>query len=235
MLPEALEHALTSPWKLFFICMFTGFPVPFPEDIIVMTVGTLVAAGHIEFWEAALACGAGMFIRDLNAFLVAHRFSDWLMKQDRVRAFVGEKNIERWSKIFERNGWLGIFLVRFAVGTRVKLLFVAAALGVRRRTFIIADLVGMCIVAPLLLWLGYRFGEPLIQGVKRAMAYSGPIVTVALIAVGLWAYFRWRSSRVVESVEPAEALAPTDPLPPTHAQATAGPQPTGDAEATEGR
>lgn len=210
MLPEALEHALTSPWKLFFICMFTGFPVPFPEDIIVMTVGTLVASGHIEFWEAALACGAGMFIRDLNAFLVAHRFSDWLMKQDRVRAFVGEKNIERWSHIFERNGGLGIFLVRFAVGTRVKLLFIAAALGVRRRTFIIADLLGMCIVAPLLLWLGYRFGEPLIQGVKQAMAYSGPIVTIALIAVGLWVYLRWRRVRAADAAAAGDAANDDD-------------------------
>ncbi len=202
MLPEFLEQALTSPWKLFFICMFTGFPVPFPEDIIVMTVGTLVAAGQIEFHEALIACSAGMFMRDLNAFLVAHTFSDWLIKQERVRAFVGEKTIERWTGIFERYGGLGIFLVRFAVGTRVKLLFIAATLGVKRRTFIIADLLGMVFVAPLLLWLGYRFGEPLIAGMKTAMAYSGPIITVLLLILLAFAVRRWRARPAANVVQP---------------------------------
>lgn len=202
MLPEVIEHALTSPWKLFFICMFTGFPVPFPEDIIVMTVGTLVAAGQIDFASAVIACGAGMFVRDLNAFLVATALSDWLLKQKRIRSFVGEKNIERWSKIFERHGGLGIFLVRFAVGTRVKLLFIAAAFGVRRRTFIIADLIGMCFAAPLLLWLGYRFGPPLIAGMKQAMAYSGPIVTALLLLIVLFIYLRWRRTVVPDEPTP---------------------------------
>ena len=178
-MPDFLEHALTSPWKLFFICMFTGFPVPFPEDIIVMSVGALVVAtGQMDFATAAFVCGAGMFVRDLNAFLFARRFSHWLLTKPKVRGFVGEKNILRWSRLFATRGALGIFLVRFAVGTRVKLLFIAAALGVRRRTFIIADIAGMCIVSPLLVWLGYRFGQPMIDGVTRAMAYSGPIITL---------------------------------------------------------
>jgi membrane protein DedA with SNARE-associated domain len=202
LVPDFVIEALTSYPTLFILCVFVGFPVPFPEDILVMTAGTLVAEGKLEFWKAALTCGAGMFIRDLNSFLVARRFSSWLIKKPRVRRFVGERNIERWSHLFETRGGLGIFLVRFAVGTRVKLFFVAAAFGVRTRTFIIADLLGMCIVSPLLLWLGYKFGQPIVDGLTRALAFSGPIVSLVLIAAFVLLMLRWRR----KSIDP-------DPLP----------------------
>lgn len=201
MLSEFFTHAqgfvldaLTSYHKLFVICIFVGFPVPFPEDIIVMTVGTLVAAGELDPIPATLACGAGMFVRDLNAFLFARRFSHWMLNKPRVRRLIGEKNILRWSRLFATRGALGIFMVRFAVGTRVKLFFIAAALGVRVRTFVIFDLLGMCIVAPLLVWLGYRFGQPMIDGVERAMAYSGPLITAVVLVLFAVVMVRWRRS-----------------------------------------
>lgn len=203
MLPEIIVEALSSYHTLFVICIFVGFPIPFPEDILVMTAGTLVASGELEFVPTAIACGCGMFLRDLNAFLFARRFSYWLLNQPRVRAFVGEKNILRWSRIFVRRGGLGIFLVRFAVGTRVKLLFIAAALGVSRRTFVIFDILGMFFVSPILVWLGYRFGQPLIDGLTRAMAYSGPIISVALVAGVAWVVMRWHRRRSEDSSDVA--------------------------------
>ncbi|MFT6396334.1 MAG: membrane protein DedA with SNARE-associated domain [Bradymonadia bacterium] len=172
-------EALSSYPTLFALCIFVGFPVPFPEDIIVMTAGTNVASGQLQFLPTALACGAGMYIRDINAFLVAHHYRDVLVENQHVRKFLGEKTIRRWERVFGRYGALGIFLIRFAIGSRVKLLFIAAALGVRRRTFFIFDFLGMLVVSPLLVWLGYRFGDPVIEGVTSA----GPWFTATIIAV----------------------------------------------------
>ncbi len=176
---ELVLEALSSYPTLFALCIFVGFPVPFPEDIIVMTAGTRVASEDLSFLPTALACGAGMYIRDMNAFLVAHHYRDVLVENQRVRRFLGEKTIRRWERVFGRYGALGIFIIRFAVGSRVKLLFIAAALGVRRRTFFLYDFLGMLIVSPLLVWLGFRFGDPVIDGVKAA----GPWFTATIIAV----------------------------------------------------
>jgi len=207
-LPHFLTDWLSSYVTLFLLCAICGFPIPFPEDVVVMTVGTLVAEGKLSFWKAAVACGAGMFVRDLNAFLVARALSHWLVEQPRLRAFVGEKNIERWTHIFERRGGVGIFLVRFAVGSRVKLFFIAAALGVGVRTFIVADVLGMFIVTPLLLWLGYAFGQPLIDGLVRAMAYAGPLLTVALLVAAFLVFRMWRSHQA--AARAADTTADTD-------------------------
>ena len=186
-------EALSSYPTLFALCIFVGFPIPFPEDIIVMTAGTQIGEGHLHFVPTVLVCGLGMYIRDVNAFMVAHHYRDVLVQNRRVRKFLGEKTIQRWERIFDKYGGLGIFLIRFAVGTRVKLLFVAAALGVRRRTFLLFDFLGMLIVAPLLVWLGHRFGDPVIEGVKTA----GPFVTgaIATTLIGLlWLHWRRRKA-----------------------------------------
>ncbi|MCB9506355.1 MAG: VTT domain-containing protein [Myxococcales bacterium] len=192
ILPPYISEWLSSYPTLFLLCVICGFPVPFPEDIIVMTVGTLVARGELEFGPTALVCGSAMFIRDLNAFLFAKTFSHWLVERPRVRAMLGERNIERWSHIFEKRGGAGVFFVRFAVGTRVKLLFIAAALGVPTRTFVIADILGMVIVTPLLLWLGASFGEPLINGIVHAIRISGPFVTLAIVVAVALVYRAWK-------------------------------------------
>ena len=71
MLPEFVTDALSSYPTLFFICLICSFPIPFPEDIVVITVGTLVAEGELEFWPAVIVCGTAMFLRDINAFLFA--------------------------------------------------------------------------------------------------------------------------------------------------------------------
>lgn len=172
-------EALSSYPTLFALCIFVGFPVPFPEDIIVMTAGTNVAQGNLNFLPTAIACGAGMYIRDMNAFLVAHHYRDVLVENQHVRKFLGEKTIRRWERVFGRYGALGIFMIRFAIGSRVKLLFIAAALGVRRRTFFLFDFLGMLVVAPLLVWLGFRFGDPVIDAVTSA----GPWLTATIFAV----------------------------------------------------
>jgi membrane protein DedA with SNARE-associated domain len=179
VLQEIVISALSSYPTLFALCIFIGFPIPFPEDIIVMTAGTQVGEGALRFLPTTLACGFGMYIRDVNAFMVAHRYREVLIKNPRVLKFLGERTIRRWERVFDKYGGLGIFMIRFAVGTRVKLLFIAAALGVRRRTFLLFDFLGMLVVAPLLVWLGIRFGDPLIEGVKKA----GPVLTASLLAV----------------------------------------------------
>jgi len=202
VLPEFVTDALSSYPTLFFICLICSFPIPFPEDIVVITVGTLVAEGELEFWPAVIVCGTAMFLRDINAFLFARRFSQWILDKPKVRAFVGEKNIERWSRIFERNGALGIFLVRFAVGSRVKLLFLAASMGVRRRTMMVADFLGMCIVAPLLVWIGYRYGTPAIDAMTTALVTFGPLLSLAFLGLLVWFGWRlWRRRRVHPSGE----------------------------------
>ena len=197
MLQEIVTEALSSYPTLFALCIFVGFPVPFPEDIIVMTAGTNVGEGTLKFVPTAIACGLGMYIRDVNAFMFAHHYRDVLIGNRRVRNFLGERTIRRWEVIFDRYGGLGIFLIRFAVGTRVKLLFIAAALGVKRRTFLLYDFLGMLIVAPLLVWLGLRFGEPVIDAVKTA----GPVFTgilVAAIILLLWLHWRRRRAEAAE-------------------------------------
>jgi len=196
VLQEIIMEALSSYPTLFALCIFIGFPVPFPEDIVVMTAGTQVGEGSLRFVPTAIACGLGMYIRDVNAFMVAHHYRDVLVKNRRVRKFLGERTIQRWERIFDKYGALGIFLIRFAVGTRVKLLFIAAALGVRRRTFLLYDFLGMLIVAPLLVWLGLRFGNPVIEGVKRA----GPIFTAAVaVAIAALLWFQWRRRKAEDA------------------------------------
>ncbi len=196
-MPDLIVTWLSSYPTLFVVCVLCGLLVPFPEDIVVMTVGTLVADDVLKFGPAALITGAGMFLRDLIAFVVWRKFGLWLLGRPRVVRFFGASSLLRWRRWFARRGAFGIFLVRFAVGFRVKLFAIAATMGVRTRTFVIMDLLGMVIVAPLLVYLGFRFGDPAVESFRRIIKVCGP-TTTALIAVLIVALIIWRR-RVLRS------------------------------------
>lgn len=204
---------------LFMCCVFCGLLVPFPEDVIVILAGTRVAAGDLAFGPAALVTGVGMLLRDLIAFTLAKRFSTYLLAKPRVMHFLGRRNVERWERIFAKNGGWGIFLIRFAVGTRVKLLVIAAMLGVRKRTMAVADALGMVIVAPLLLWIGSHYGPDILDGLRRFVKTLG-LAGTGLLAAFVVAFVVWRNRRVREEDAAEAALAGTAPTGSPPAQST---------------
>ena len=200
-----LEWALAgiaSYKNLFWLCVITGLAIPLPEDLVVMSAGILLADGTLEWWRTVLAVALGMWIRDLLAYGIGRMAGDWVFTQWWWRKLFPPRKIARTQEWFHKYGVLAIVGGRMLVGMRVPVFLVAGSMRVGFRRFAWIDGVGVLVTAPILLWLGYAFVEPMLEGVRWAMRRTNSTMSgLALVALIV---FVWRRMHLA-STEASEA------------------------------
>lgn len=202
--PELISRLSDAP-TLFGLLLITGIILPFPEDVIMMTAGVLVGRGELSWVEALAACSAGLTGRNLLSYAISLRFGRWLLSLPRVVRFVGPDRLARWFLRFERRAASASFIAAWLSGARVKLILVAGAMAVPARTFVLWNTLGSLMVAPVMVTLGYVFGEPLIEAFEEAFRAGGVVLTVvAVVAVVGWlAWRRWGRRTPVSATPPS--------------------------------
>ena len=195
-----LEWALTgiaSYTNLFWLCVITGLAIPLPEDLVVMSAGILLAEGSLEWSRTVLVVAFGMWIRDLLAYGIGRVGGDWVFTQWWGRRLFPPRKIARTQEWFHKYGVLAIVGGRMLISMRVPVFLVAGSMRVGFRRFAWIDGIGVLITAPVLLWLGYAFGEPLLEGVRWAMRRtSGTAWGLALVALIV---FVWRRNHLANT------------------------------------
>lgn len=99
------------------------FP-PFPSDLLVVFVGSLVGLGTIDFSVALIATSIGSTL----GFVVMYKIGDWfglrILEQGKIRFIPTEKvhKVEAW---FRKYGYVLIVANRFLSGTRAVVSFFA--------------------------------------------------------------------------------------------------------------
>src|SRR5690606_38044609 len=76
----------------------------------------------------------------------------------------------------------------------------AGTLGMRYRTFLLLDLAGALLSAPISVWLGFRFGGEISRALSALKRFEHVLVALVLLFVA-WTLFRWLWRRKGASVE----------------------------------
>ena len=93
-------------------------------------------------------------------------------------------NVDRLYAFMQRHGHLAIFYARFFAGFRAIVYLSAGSLGVPPSRFFIYDLAGAAISVPVVVTLGYVFGEQIEQVIRYIGGFQKMIwVVVALSAL----------------------------------------------------
>lgn len=222
------------------VFMICGIGFPLPEELV------LIAGGYVcaTFPEKAslhwmmLWCAGSILTFDLLPFVLGRTFGTRILRIRWLRLVVTRKRLAEFDKWFRRRGDLVIFFARFLAGIRVIAFFTAGVMKMRWRRFLLLDGLGIAIIVPLMVWLGFKGAGVIddviarVQKVERGLLWSGAGIAVL---IGIWWLWRRRQRRLQKPVPAETFVEPRLPVDPDEPAAATPPEtdPVGLAETPE--
>jgi membrane protein DedA with SNARE-associated domain len=173
---------------LFLWCLASGSLVPLPDDVPQVWAGVRIAQGEMSWFVALPVAFVAVLVRDAAFFGLGRVLGERALTNRFVIRVIPASRIATARASVEARGPLAVLVGRFSVGVRTATFFAAGALGVRRRDFLLWDMVGLIVTVPLMTTLGYVFGDPVVVGVLwvAARAKWAVPLAIALVLLGWW-------------------------------------------------
>jgi len=200
--PRALPRISGLPWLLVLVLLVLATFVS--EDLTCVGAGLLVATGRLGFVPASVACLAGIFIGDVNAFLAGRIFGRAVLARAPMKWIVTETQVQRASAWFRERGPTVILASRFLPGTRVATFVAAGVLHTPFLTFALWFGIAAVLWTPLLVGISALVGAPILGAFHRFQLWALPAaVLTAAVALLLTRVvprlFSWRGRRLLVS------------------------------------
>jgi membrane protein DedA with SNARE-associated domain len=198
-----------SYFAIFIVMMLTGAGLPIPEEVPIITAGIASANESMNPWIAFACCLSGALIGDCIMYYIGYHFGRGVLKDHRWWArFLTPEREARIEEKFRKHG-LGVFFVaRFLVGVRSPVYITAGILRVSFRRFLCIDLICATVVVGTFFSLTYFFGKPIADWVRHAEIWSTVIVTLIVLAAGIYLWRRHVKKMKeikIEGKKPAES------------------------------
>ena len=159
---------------------------PVPEDISLLAGGMLAGMGQTNVWLALVVGYAGVIIGDCIAFAMGRRVG--LKPGGFLSRAVGNKQVARLQRFYERFGDRTILICRQLPGFRLPCFFIAGASGISLRRFLFIDGTAALVTANVFTWLGYFYAEDLGNVISGLGRFRQVMTGVLVLAAGLVAY-----------------------------------------------
>ncbi len=217
---------------VFFI---VGIGAPLPEEIVLIAAGYVCFKNWAQLPPMMLTSAATILAGDLLPFFLGRTFGSRLLRLRPMRVLINRRRLARFDQWFRRRGDLVIFFSRFVTGLRVVAYFTAGTMRMTYRRFITLDLLGIAVVVPVFVWVGYHFGAYIDDAIVRVQRVERGIVlgTLAGIAVVILLYWLRRRRRAAPLAGPQETFVEATIAPPQPAVPDAGAAPPSHAAAPE--
>ena len=183
---------------IFVFIVLTGFGLPLPEELAVVTAGLMAARGQLETVPAVIVCMVAALLGDcavyaLGAFASHHageRMRWWFPR-------VSDERLARTKALLHEHGFKVLLVARFLVGLRFAVYLAVGASRMSFARFVLVD--SVCVVAVVGSFfvvshqLGARYGDALFDTIHTGHV----IATAVIVALGTASFFlyRWRAAR----------------------------------------
>jgi membrane protein DedA with SNARE-associated domain len=174
---------------LFVILMLCGLGLPMPEDVALLAGGFLAHKGITRYPITLVVSLLGVIAGDNSLYFIGRGVGANLLRYFGLRKSAAptddsSSNVDRLQAFMNRHGHLAIFYARFFAGFRALVYLSAGSLGVPPSRFFLYDLAGAAISVPVVVTLGYVFGDQLEQVIRYVGGFQKLIwIVVALCAV----------------------------------------------------
>ncbi len=200
-----LEHGYLAVFGVLLLC---GLGLPIPEEITLVGAGVIVFEGKAQLVPMMMLTVVGILAGDSILFWLGRRYGPRLLERKLFRKLLHAERMAKVQAQFDAHALKVVFFARFVAGVRACVYFSAGTLGMKYRTFLVLDLAGALLSAPVSVWLGYHFGDT----IETAMTWLRDIdrlVIGAIVVVVVWQV--WKAMSGNTNGKSVEAQAPDAP------------------------
>lgn len=181
---------------VYLLLSVTGVGVPVSEDVVLLTAGTVCSTGHAWVLAMLPVAWAGVLTGDTLAFRIGKKLGPKAIEHKKLKKVLTPERVAKLQARFQKYGLWTIFLARFLPGVRLPTFLLAGSMGISQQRFWLADMCAAAVFAPILVLLGWRYGEASLPYVRAFGGY-------ALLALGLGIAVAFIASRVKKASAPS--------------------------------
>ncbi|MBP6974842.1 MAG: DedA family protein [Candidatus Pacebacteria bacterium] len=170
-----------------------------PGTIILLFFGFTAAAGDISLYGVILATAVGAILGDFISYFIG-RYGSSFIKEN--KGLLRISHIEIGKAFFHKHGGKSVLLGRFISPIRQIIPFIAGAVYMPYRKFVILNVVGAFLWAISYILLGYYFGA---NGelIDKVISRIGIVFTALIVGAGIY-FFNRRRGRKLEDLAKGE-------------------------------
>jgi membrane protein DedA with SNARE-associated domain len=178
-----------------------GLGAPISEDLVLLLAGAFSARGITEFWPSLAVGYGGVIVGDLLIHQWGKRLGPLAYEHRIVRKVLSVERQEKLRSHYARHGGLTVIVGRHTPGLRAPIFFLSGASGVGFWKFLLCDAVSAAVTVPVVVALGYYFGEHL-DDVRRRMHQVQYLAAAAvLVLLAGYLYLRRRRRMKAEAAQ----------------------------------
>lgn len=198
--PPIPQAADARYWILLLIILCCTFVA---EDPTCLASGLMVSLGIIDFWSAAAACTAGIFIGDTVLYCIGRFLGRAAIRKAPLKWLIQEHKVNQWAGWFSTpKGMLVVVSSRFVPASRVPTFVTAGIMKLNALRLGLLLLVAALIWTPPLMWVGYEFGAAGMEILHRFKSNAlwvilGFLLSLHLLTHWLIPALTWRGRRQI--------------------------------------
>jgi membrane-associated protein len=191
---HALAQFLAKYTYLAMVALLTGagLGLPVSEDLVLLLAGALSGQGVTRFWPTLLGGYLGVILGDVLIHHWGRKLGPAAYNHPRVRKHLSPQRQEKLRSHFHRHGFLTVVVGRHTPVLRAPIFFLAGASGVPLWKFLLADALSAAVTVPLVVSLGYYFGDHL-DDIRRLLhGFEWAAAAAIIVGLGVWWLVRRR-------------------------------------------
>jgi membrane protein DedA with SNARE-associated domain len=180
--------------KIFGMLFGSAFGLPIPEDLALIIAGFWISSGHSDAVAMVLVCYLGVLTGDLIIFRAGRMAGPAIFRRRWIRSRLKSKRLRKLRKGLSERAFLTVLVARHVFYLRTVTFLLCGAVRMPFARFLFADAVAALVTVPLVVGLGYLFGDyqnELLMMVKQAKYTLG---TMAFF-VGTYVVVRYLTKR----------------------------------------
>lgn len=180
----------------FIAMVLSGHLVPVPEEILLLLIGYASGIGFSNVYVAFAVASFGVIVGDSILFFLSLTGSKYIK---RLKNKISRHKLKRYEGLMKAHAGKTIFLSRFIVTVRFFSPILAGSLGVRWRTFALADFPAAIIYVGVFIFLGYHFNSD-IASLITEVKLARHIIFILLISVIGLIFSYWVGKKFLEKI-----------------------------------
>jgi len=168
--------------------------IPLPSEIIMPFAGTLVLAGKMNLFAAALAGAIGCNVGSVLAYEIGAKWGRAGVERYGKYVLLSHHDLELADRWFARRGEITVFVARLLPVVRTFIAFPAGVARMALGKFVVYSFLGSLIWCWALAWVGARLGEHWDTLGTYFHRFDAAIVVLILLAAAWWI---WRHLKLL--------------------------------------